>query len=96
MTQPRKIGTQLVLESWDIPAPAYELLGTDIESTIEELLEKAVATGEAFSQMRVQRDGSTAPFAHRANTHYHAIEIIRYYQQELARLNQTNQNGEPP
>lgn len=90
MTQPQKIGTQLVLDSWDIPAPNYELLNTDIEGTIEELLDTAVTKGEAFSQMRVARDGSSVPFAHRASTEYHAIEIIRYLQQEVASLQAAN------
>lgn len=96
MTDVKKIGSQLVCESYDIAAPNYELLGTDIESTIDELLEKAVRTGEAFSQARFVRDGTYAPFAHRACTEYHAIEIIRFLQKELARYETRPVTSTPP
>jgi len=82
----RERGTQWVLESYDIPAPDYDLMPSEIESTIDELLDRAVEVGEQHSQAMIARGRGPAPYAHRACTSYHAIEIIRLLQKELEDL----------
>jgi dTDP-glucose pyrophosphorylase len=84
--QPRLIGTQQVLESYDIPAPSYRVGDLEIESTIDELLDRAVEIGEAISQGNLIWKGTAAPYAHQACTAYHAIEAIRQLQAEVKRL----------
>jgi hypothetical protein len=93
--QPRLIGTQQVLESYDIPAPDYKVSDLEIESTIDELLDRAVEIGEVISQGNLARNGKPAPYAHQACTAYHAIEIIRQLQAEVAEL-KTQLNGVTP
>jgi len=84
--QPRLIGTQQVLESYDIPAPDYKVSDLEIESTIDELLDRAVEIGEAVSQGNLIWKGTSAPLAHQACTAYYAIEIIRQLQTQVKRL----------
>lgn len=79
----RELGTQWVLEPWDIPAPDHQLLDTDIEETIDLLLDRAIEIGERVSQGNIARGQGPAPYAHRACTAYHAIEVIRYLQKKL-------------
>jgi hypothetical protein len=88
MTEPQTklIGTQQVLDAPDIPPPDYELLGWEIDETIDCLLDRAVEVGEQHSQAMIAAGRGPAPFAHRACTSYHAIEIIRLLQKELADL----------
>lgn len=78
------IGSQQVLEPYDIGPPDYEVMDWEIEETIELLLERAVETGEMHSQAHHARTGNFAPFAHRATTSYHAIDAIRLLQAQLA------------
>jgi hypothetical protein len=86
------IGTQQVLDPADIGPPDYELLPWLVEETIDCLLDQAVRTGEEVSQGNIARGRGPAPYAHRACTSYHAIEVIRWYEQQLddlrARYNQ--------
>jgi hypothetical protein len=89
----KKIGTQLVLEGHAIPAPDYELHDTEIESTIDELLDRAVEVGERVSQANIARGQGPAPYAHRACTAYHAIEAIRFLQQKLEDLQDRYDNA---
>lgn len=78
--------SQQVLPQDDIGPPDYELLDWQIDETIECLLYQAVELGEAHSQSTFQRTGKYAPFAHQATTVYHAIQIIRVLQQQIAEL----------
>lgn len=82
----RELGTQWVLEPHDIPPPDYELLGWEINETIDCLLDRAVEIGEQHSQAMIAAGRGPAPYAHRACTSYHAIEIIRLLQKELEDL----------
>ena len=79
--QTRGIGTQLVLEPGDIEPPDYELMDWQVDETISELLDRAVEIGEQVSQANIARGRGPAPYAHRACTAYHAIEIIAMYKQ---------------
>ena len=82
----KQLGTQLVLEPTDIGPPDYELRDWEVEETIELLLEKAVELGERSSQATMAAGRGPAPHAHRANTYYHAIEAIRFYQAKATAL----------
>lgn len=88
----REIGTQLVLEPHEIAAPDYALLDSEIESTIDELLDRAVELGEAHSQYMIAAGRGPTPYAHRACTPYHAIEAIRYLQKKLEDLQHKYEN----
>lgn len=79
-------GTQTPLAPEDIGPPDYPMLPQYIDETIDCLLDNAIRIGERVSQGNIANNGKPAPFAHRACTSYHAIEIIRYLQQELADL----------
>jgi hypothetical protein len=82
------IKNQLVLSPALIPAPSVDDRFSDweIETCIENLLEQAVEIGEAHSHLHYQRTGVHAPYAHRAVTTYHAIQIIRQLQQQIDEL----------
>lgn len=99
MTQPAPethlIGTQEVLEPWDIGPPSYAILDWEVEETIELLLEHAVEIGEMHSQMMIAAGRGPTPRAHRACTQYHAIEIIRRLQADLAAARALLDNSTP-
>lgn len=91
--QVRQLGTQLVLEAHQIPAPDYELMDWQIDETIELLLERAVEVGEQHSQAMIAAGRGPAPYAHRACTSYHAIEAIRFLQKKLEDLQDRYDNA---
>ena len=64
----------------------YELLDWQIDETMECLLDRAIEIGEQVSQGNIARGQGPAPFAHRACSAYHAIEIIRWYQERVKEL----------
>lgn len=58
----------------------------EIESTIDELLDRAKEIGKAHSDMMVLAGRGETPRAYRACTSYHAITIIRQLQKEIEEL----------
>lgn len=76
-------GSQIALPPDEIKPPDYEILDWEIEETVELLLDNAIRIGEQHSQGMQAAGRGPTPYAHRACTSYHAIEIIRRLQLEL-------------